>query len=110
MNGTEYLYFYDKTNYMKHYQLFLDISKVYIDKNELIKFLETVGIIYMKDYEFKIVNCTKYSLLLLPHYVFHRGKTNESGKNRIMFQITLEMENIDFIKNEEIIPVAEDDE
>ena len=110
MNGTEYLYFYDNSNYNKYYELFLDITRKYIDKSELIKFLETVNLFYMKDYEFRIVNCEKYSLLKLPHNVFHRGKINESGKNRIMFQITFETESIDFIKNEEIIPIAEDDE
>jgi hypothetical protein len=109
-NGTEYLYFYDTSNYDKYFNLFLDITKQYIEKEKLIDFLETVGLIYMKDYEFRIANCSAYSIVRLPHNVFHRGKTNESGKNRIMFQITLELENIDFIKNEEIIPIAEEDE
>jgi hypothetical protein len=110
LNGTEYLYFYNSTNYDKYFELFLDITKKFIDKNLLIQFLETVGLFYKKDYEFRIANCKAYNIIQLPHNVFHRGKINESGKNRIMFQITMEQESIDFIKNEEIIPIAEEDE
>ena len=109
-NGTEYLYFYDKENYEKYYDLFLEITHKYKEKEELKKFLETKNLFYGKDYELRIVNCKANSIVFLPNNVFHRGKTNESGKRRIMFQLTLELEEIDFIQNLEFIPVAEEDE
>jgi hypothetical protein len=109
-NGTEYLYFYDNKNYEKYFNLFLNITHEYKERDDLIKFLETKNLFYKKDYELKIVNCKAYSLIHLPHNVFHRGKTNESGKKRIMFQLTLELEPINFIQNQEFIPIAEEDE
>ena len=109
-NGTEYLYFYDNSNYIKYFNLFLEITKIYINREDVITFLEKYNLFYMKDYEFKYANCNAFSVILLPNYVFHRGKTNETDEYRIMFQITLELEEVMFLKNEEFIPIAENDD
>jgi hypothetical protein len=109
-NGTEYLYFYDSSYYMKYFHIFIDITKRYIDRNDVISYLEKYNLFNMKDYEFRFANAQAFSVLLLPYYVFHRGEINETNENRIMFQITLEIEPIEFIKNEEFISIAEDDD
>jgi len=109
-NGTEYLYFYDDTNYMKYFHIFIDITKIYVDRKDIISYLEKYNLFNLKDYEFRFANAEAFSILLLPYYVFHRGKINETNENRIMFQITLEMEPINFIQNEEFVPIAEDDD
>lgn len=109
-NGTEYLFFYDNTNYNKFFDLFIKITKKYIERSEIIDILSTYDIIYMKDYEFKYVNAPAFSLLSLPNNVFHRGRTNETDHYRVMFQITIELEPIDYIVNEEFINIAENDD
>lgn len=110
MNGTEYLYFYDSSNYAKYFNLFLEITKKFITQAEIIAYLIKYDLQYMKDYEFRFANCDAFSVIFLPRDVFHRGKTNETSEYRIMFQITLELEPICFIQNEVFIPIAEDDD
>ncbi len=109
-NGTEFLYFYDESNYTKYFDLFNEITHKFIEKDELIEFLLTKNLKYKIDYEFRIANCEKNTLIKMPHYVFHRGKTNETDKVRIMFQLTLEISTVDFIQNMEFIEIAEEDE
>jgi hypothetical protein len=110
MNGTEYLCFYNIENYKTYFKLFLGISRKYITRQEVIDYLITQNIHLNIDYEFRILNCKAYSVILLQHHVFHRGKTNETPHDRIMFQLTLELENVPFIKNEQFITVAENDD
>ena len=109
-NGTEYLYFYDSSNYIKYFKLFIDITKVYINRDDVISHLEKYNLYNMKDYEFKFANTCAFSVIRLPHDVFHRGKINETNENRVMFQITFEMEPITFLQNEEFVHIAEDDD
>lgn len=109
-NGTEYIYFYDNSNYQKYFNVFLDITKKYITQQEVINYLEKIGLTHGKDYEFRFANCNAYSVIKLPHNVFHRGKTNETDHYRIMFQITFEIEDIGFIQNEQFIEIAEEDD
>lgn len=110
LNGTEYLYFYDSSNYKKYFNVFLEITKKFITREEIISYLEKYNLLHMKDYEFRFANCDAYSVIMLPQDVFHRGKTNETDEYRVMFQITLELESIDFIQNEQFISIAEDDD
>ena len=109
-NGTEYLYFFEKSNYLKYFDLFNEITHKYIEKEQLIEFLKSVNLVYQKDFEFRIANSPADKLIKMPHYVFHRGKTNESNERRIMFQLTLEIKPVDFIQNMEFIEIAEEDE
>ncbi len=109
-NGTEYLYFFDKSNYFKYFDLFNEITHKYIEKEQLIEFLKSVNLVFGKDFEFRIANSSANQLIKMPHYVFHRGKTNESKERRIMFQLTLEIKPVDFIQNMEFIEIAEEDE
>lgn len=110
-NGTEYLYFYDKINYKKYFDILLNISNNYIEKEDIINYLESNNLSYKKDFEFKIANAKKYSIIEMPYYVFHRGKTNETEENRLMFQITFTIKNnnIDII-NDKVINDAELDD
>ena len=109
-NGTEFLYFYDESNYSKYFNVFNEITHKYINKDELIEFLKTINLTYLKDYEFRIANSQANRLIRMTNYVFHRGKTNESDNRRIMFQLTLELKPVDFIQNMEFIEIAEEDE
>lgn len=108
-NGTEYLYFYDQSNYIKYYNLFLDISNKYSNREDIINYLKQYDIIYNVDYCFKIANANKFSLIKLPNYVFHRGKTNETNQNRYMFQIIFLLDDYK-LTDDKIILDAELDE
>lgn len=89
MNGTEYLHFNNNLNYKKYFSKMLELSNKYTNKNDIINKLNDINLVYKKDYDFRIVNCEKYSLIEMQNYVFHRGKTNETNETRAMFQITL---------------------
>ena len=93
-NGTEYIYFYDKNDYIKYFDFFNQISYNYITNQCLKERLEReFGLILNQHYSFKIVNAKKYDVLFMPHYCFHRGKKNETKALRPMY-------NIAFFKDE----------
>jgi hypothetical protein len=98
-NDTEYLYFFDQYNYIKYYNLFLNISNKYINKEDIINYLHKYDIIYNVDFCFKIANTDKFSVIKLPNYVFHRDETNT---NRYMFQIIFLLDDYKLI-NDKIV-------
>ena len=109
-NGTEYLNFIDESNYLKHLKEFIRISYKYDNKEDIVSHLtNNTNLVFNKDYSFKIVNCPKYSIIKLPHFVFHRGKTNETNENRVLFNITYFRKDIKMNSNK-IIEDAEIDE
>ena len=87
-NGTEYIHFFDKKDYIKYFDFFNKISYNYITNQSLKERLEKeFGLILNKHYCFKIVNAKRYDVLFMPHYCFHRGKKNETKSIRPMYNI-----------------------
>jgi hypothetical protein len=93
LNGTEYLYFYDKSKYLLHYDLFLNITEKYFDKNNTIQYLSTIGMVLDQDYTFKYANSEEFGLIYMPNYVYHRGQKNKTNVNRTMLNIVFSIAN-----------------
>ena len=109
-NGTEYLYFYNEELYKRQFSFFLHISSLFTERSDIIEALESIHLTLHKDYEFRYAQASAYSVIELQNYVFHRGRVNETNQDRILFQITIEYEPVDFIINNEFIAIAEQDE
>jgi len=112
LNATEYLYFYNIENNHKYYNNLLDITNKFNKKEDLIDYLSNhLNLEYKVDYDFQCIETTMFSLLEMPNYVFHRGIKNLSNKDRVMFQITFLLEEIDFyIESDNFIKDAELDD
>jgi hypothetical protein len=114
MNGTEYLYFFNKANYLIYYNELLDMSKKYFDKNrdlpQIIEYMNKLNLRYNVDYMFKIVNTNAYSIMEMPNYTYHRGQKNKTNENRIMFNIVFSINNKFNYPTHEIINDTELDE
>jgi len=93
LNGTEYLYFFDKENYKKYYMYLLEMNSKYLDRNGAIEYLSKVDLIKDVDYAFKFANSDAYSLIYMPHYVYHRGQKNKTNRNRLMLNVLFSIEN-----------------
>jgi hypothetical protein len=110
LNGTEYLFFYDKDNYMKYFPLMLEMSDKYFTKPEAKEFMDSKGFVYDVDYSFKCANSDKYALLEMPNYVYHRGQKNKTKQNRIMLNILISINNAYEYPTDEVITDSEIDE
>ena len=110
LNGTEYLFFYDKDNYMKYFTLMLEMSEKYFTKPEAKEFMNSKGFLYGTDYEFRCANSNPYSLIEMPNYVYHRGQKNKTDHNRIMLNILLSINNAYEYPTDEVITDSEIDE
>jgi hypothetical protein len=102
LNGTEYLLDIDNKISPK---ILLSISNKYINRYEIINALKNYN------FKFKYANANKYSLIELPSNVLHRGRKNETNKNRIMFQMifTKKGSNIDIMSDHFINDAELDD-
>lgn len=110
LNGTEYMFFNDKSNYMKYFSLMLEMSEKYFNKKEAIEYMQSKGFKYGDDYEFKCANSDPYALIEMPNYVYHRGQKNKTDHNRIMLNILLSINNAYNYPIDEIISDSEVDE
>ena len=110
MNGTEYLYFFNQDNYQTYYNIILDMNEKYFDRNEAIDYLSKLGLSLDIDYAFKFANSEAFSLIYMPHYVYHRGQKNKTNKNRIMLNILFSIKNIYNYPTDEYVLDTEIDE
>ena len=110
LNGTEYLFFNNKINYMKYFSLMLEMSEKYFTKQEAKDYMTSKGFIYGDDYEFKCANSNPYALIEMPNYVYHRGQKNKTNHNRIMLNILLSINNAYEYPTDEVINDSEVDE
>ena len=107
-NGTEYLEFNNIEDNKKYFDFLISISNKYMTKDEVINALKAQGI-KEDSYKFKIVNAEAYGIIHLTYMCFHRGKTNTSKADRVMF--TVKISNSDYYsRDDEIIQDAELDE
>jgi len=110
LNGTEYMFFNDKSNYVKYFSLMLEMSEKYFTNQEAIEYMTLKGFKYGDDYEFKCANSDPYALIEMPNYVYHRGQKNKTNHNRIMLNILLSINNAYNYPIDEIISDSEVDE
>lgn len=110
LNGTQYLFFHDKENYVKYFPLMLEMSDKYFNNPEAKEYMDSKGFIYGVDYEFKCANSDKYALIEMPNYVYHRGQKNKTKENRIMLNILLSINNEYEYPTDEVISDSEIDE
>ena len=110
LNGTEYLYFYDETNYLRFFDLMLEMSNNYFTKTEATDYMISKGFIYEKDFCFKCANSCAYSIIEMPYYVYHRGQKNKTNHNRIMLNILFSRNNAYDYPIDEVIEDSEVDE
>lgn len=112
-NGTEFLHFTNPEHYEKYFADIFLISNMYKNNEDIIKYLEEkCHLVHHKDYTFQRVHAQAYSVLELPHYVFHRGAKNYSSSKRLMMHITFffkDIEGID-LSDDVFIPDAELDD
>jgi hypothetical protein len=92
-NGTEYIEFNDKIYNISLLDKLNSISNKYISKDDVIKNLNNLDI-KSCSYKFKYLNANKWSMVQVPYYCFHRGKTNNGLINRVMFQMVFYKDNI----------------
>ena len=92
-NGTEYLEFKDTNQNINLFNELVDISDKYIEREQIHNHFEHINI-NKSDYDFKILNANKYSMVKMPYYLLHRGKQNETSSSRTMFQIVIKNVNI----------------
>jgi hypothetical protein len=111
LNGTEYLYFTDKKNYIHYFDDLLYMSDHYLDKLDAINYLtQKLGLKANVDFAFKCANSDAYALLFMPYYVYHRGQKNKTPINRLMVNVLFSRGNEFNYPVEEYILDAEIDE
>jgi len=110
LNGTEYLFFYNKENYLKYFPLMLEMSDKYFTRPEAKEYMESKNFICGVDYEFRCANSDPYALIEMPNYVYHRGQKNKTNHNRIMLNILLSINNEYEYPTDEVIKDSEIDE
>jgi len=110
LNGTEFVHFYNTTNYETFFPLFLEMSDAFLDKAAAIVCLSQLNLVLGVDYCFKCANSNAYSLLYMPYYLYHRGQKNKTSVNRMMLNILFSRANAFNYAADEFILDAEIDE
>jgi hypothetical protein len=108
-NGTEYVEFNNKKLNIDYFDDLKKISEKHITRDQVINEFNNLGI-NKSHYKFQILNINSYSMVKMPYYLFHRGKTNESNYDRIMFQIVISKFKDVIISKDIIINDSELDE
>jgi hypothetical protein len=86
LNGTEFLYFHDATHYKKYADVLRTINNRYTSSDDVARLLTRHGVCPSM-FTFAVYSARAFSLYKLARNVFHRGKTNETGSVRVMFQL-----------------------
>jgi hypothetical protein len=85
-NGTELLRFHDAAHYETYFPILDAINNRYTSADDVRAHLARHGV-PSSAYAFVVFSAAAYTLYKLPRFVFHRGKTNETGAARVMFQL-----------------------
>lgn len=110
LNGTEFLEFTDTKLYSSFFNTLLEMSSLYLDRNEIISYLSKFGLAVGLDYRFSFATSDMYALICMPNYVYHRGQKNKTNKNRIMLNILFSINNSYDYPDDKIIVDSEIDE
>ena len=109
MNGTEIVQFNNIHDNIKHLHTLLEISNTCYNKSNLIEKLNQNNI-QPNMYNIMYVNCNAYSLIKIHNYLLHRGRTNDTNMDRVMFSIVIKHSNDYNLTSDKIVADAELDE
>ena len=87
-NGTEFVKFNDVDLNKNIVNELVNITNNFITRKDVENEFTKMNIT-RNDYEFCYLNSPKWSFVLMPSYLFHRGQSNKGTKNRTLFQITV---------------------
>lgn len=87
-NGTEYLQFNSSVQNISLFSKLKKIGNRFSSREGVSGYLTSLGV-KNDDYKFKIANSQPFTMIYLPNYVLHRGTSNKSGFNKVMFQILI---------------------
>jgi hypothetical protein len=107
LNGTEIVEFnIEPKNF--YFNKLLELSNTCYHTSELIEQFNNNNII-PSSYTIKYVNSDAFSLIKIPYHLMHRGRTNETTTDRIMFSVVIAREEYT-ITSDKCVPDAELDE
>jgi hypothetical protein len=109
LNGTEYVKFNDTNFNINIIDKLIDITNNFENRKEVEEEFRKMGI-SNSDYKFCFLNAPKWSMTLLPYYVFHRGQSNKGTKNRTLFQIVVAINSNAIVSDKSVIIDSELDE
>jgi len=107
LNGTEIVEFHTQPPNL-YFNKLLELSNTCYHTSELIEQFNNNNII-SSSYTIKYVNSDAFSLILIPYHMMHRGRTNETISDRIMFSVVIAREEY-MITSDKFVPDAELDE
>jgi hypothetical protein len=107
LNGTEIVEFNIEPKNL-YFNTLLELSNTCYHTSELIEQFNNNNII-PSSYIIKYVNSNAFSLIKIPYHLMHRGRTNETTTDRIMFSIVIAREDYT-ITSDKCVPDAELDE
>lgn len=107
LNGTEIVEFNIQPQNL-YFNKLLELSNTCYHTSELIEQFNNNNI-PQSTYTIKYVNSNAYSLIKIPYHLMHRGRTNETSMDRIMFSIVIAREDYT-ITSDKCVPDAELDE
>jgi hypothetical protein len=108
-NGTEYVKFNDTNFNINIIDKLINITNNFDNIKELEEEFIRMNI-HNSDYKFCFLNAQKWSMILMPYYLFHRGQSNKGTKDRTLFQIVVAINSNAVVSNQIKINDSELDE
>jgi hypothetical protein len=108
-NGTEYVKFNDTNYNINIIDKLINITNNFDNRKELEGEFIRMNI-PNSDYKFCFLNAQKWSMILMPYYLFHRGQSNKGTKDRTLFQIVVAINSNAVVSNQIKINDSELDE
>ena len=108
-NGTEIVEFKNLQDNIKYFPTLLEISNLCYSKSDLINELSKYNI-DSTIYNIKYINSNPFSLIKIPNYLLHRGRTNETPTDRVMFSIVVSHNSNYSLTLDKVVSDAELDE
>ncbi len=108
-NGTEIVEFHNLQDNLNNLPTLLEISNTCYNKQDLIDELTKYNI-DRSIYNIKYVNSNPFSLIKISNYLLHRGRTNETLTDRVMFSVVVSCDSSYSLTSDKIVADAELDE
>jgi hypothetical protein len=109
LNGTEIIEFHNTDDNLINFNKLLELSNTCYNKEELTQKLNDINIT-SNQYTVKYVNTNPFALIKIPYYLLHRGRTNETDMDRIMFSVVVSHSSDYILTSDKIVADAELDE
>jgi hypothetical protein len=108
-NGTDYVKFNDTNFNINIIDKLINMTNNFDSRKELEEEFKKNNI-SNSDYKFCFLNIKKWSMVLMPYYLFHRGQSNKGTKDRTLFQIVVATKSNAIVSNQIKINDSELDE